>query len=319
MSVSYPSTESAPTLIPENPRPSGAVEVSRRPTPIQRIRHLWRYRELIGNLTRKELKVKYKNSVLGFLWSLINPLTYLVVFSLVFSVISKVPVPYFGIFFISGLLAWNLFSSGLMEGTGAIVANAGLVTKVWFPREALILASIFAAIVHFFLQAFVLMLALAVFRYSPAWSMLPLLVLALVTLIVFVTALAIILGAVNVYLRDTGHLVEAALLAWFWMSAIAFTYGQVAAKIVDRWGTAAEWITALNPVLSVVVTFQRVVYDPPPPTPEQLLRPDLMILPPHPVSWYVTRLSITLGVSLVLLYAALALFSRLEDDFAQEL
>lgn len=319
--MSVPSTPppSAPTLITDEAFPSGAFEVSRRPSPIQRIRHLWRYRELIGNLTRKELKVKYKNSVLGFLWSLINPLTYLVVFSLVFSVISKVDVPYFGIFFISGLLAWNLFMAAITGGTGAIVANAGLVTKVWFPREALVLATVFAAIVHFFLQAFVLILALAVFRYSPAWSMLPVLLLALITLIVFATALAIILSAANVYLRDTGHLVEAALLAWFWMSAIAFTYGQVAAKIVDRWGQAAEWITALNPVLSVVITFQRIVYDPPPPTPEQLARPDLMILPPHPMSWYVTRLSVTLAVSLVLLYGALALFSRLEDDFAQEL
>lgn len=319
MSVSSTHSETGPALVPDHPRPSGAVEVSRRPTPIQRIRHLWRYRELVGNLTRKELKVKYKNSVLGFLWSLLNPLTYLVVFSLVFSVISKVSVPYFGIFFISGLLAWNLFSTALQAGTGAIVANAGLVTKVWFPREALVLATVFAAIVHFFLQGLVLIGGLIVFRHSPDWTALPVLVLALVTLIVFCLALSIATSAINVYLRDTSHLIEVALLAWFWMSAIAFTYGQVAAKIVDRWGEAAEWVTALNPVLTVVVTFQRIIYDPPEPTAEQLLRPDELILPPHDLGWYITRLSITLAVSLVLLYGALALFSRLEDDFAQEL
>lgn len=306
-------------LEPDNPRPSGAFEVSRRPSPFQRIVHLWQYRELIGNLTRKELKVKYKNSILGFLWSLLNPLTYLVVFSLVFSVISKVAVPYFGIFFISGLLAWNLFLAAITGGVGAIVGNAGLITKVWFPREALVIATVFAAIVHFFLQMLVLVAGLIVFRHAPDWQMLPVLVLALITLIVFSLALAIIVSAVNVYLRDTQHLVDVALLAWFWMSAIAFTYGQVAAKIVDRWGAAAEWLTALNPVLSVVITFQRVIYDPPPPTPEQIIRPDLQILPTHDPSWYVTRLSVTLAVSLVLLYGAFALFGRLEDDFAQEL
>lgn len=319
MTVPSPSQVPTSPLVPEHPRSSAAVEVSRRPTPLQRIRHLWQYRELIGNLTRKELKVKYKNSVLGFLWSLLNPLTYLIVFSLVFGMISKVNVPYFGIFFIAGLLAWNLFSAGLGGGTSAIVANAGLVTKVWFPRESLVIATILAAIVHFFLQAIVLVAALLVFTHAPDWSMLPVLLLAFVTLVVFCTALAIALSAINVYLRDTQHLLEVALLAWFWMSAIAFTYGSVAAKLVDRWGPKGEWLAALNPMLTVVVTFQKVIYNPPPPTEAQLIRPDTQILPPHDAGWYASHLGVTLAVSLVLLYGALALFSRLEDNFAQEI
>ena len=120
---------------------SPALEVSKRPSPIQRLRHLWQYRELLGNLVRKELKVKYKNSVLGFVWSLLNPVMYLVVFSVVFQIVLQVKVPYYAIFFLSGLLAWNFFSAGLSGGTTAIVGNAQLVTKVWFPREALVLAS----------------------------------------------------------------------------------------------------------------------------------------------------------------------------------
>jgi hypothetical protein len=103
-------------LVPDRAHLSPALEVSRRPTPVERIRHLWQYRELIGNLTRKELKVKYKNSVLGFVWSLLNPLMYLVVFSLVFNIISDIDVAYYGIFFLSGLLAWNLFSTGPRPG-----------------------------------------------------------------------------------------------------------------------------------------------------------------------------------------------------------
>ncbi|MGI8754527.1 MAG: ABC transporter permease, partial [Acidimicrobiales bacterium] len=223
-------------LVPDHSVASPALEVSKRPTPIQRIRTLWQYRELVGNLTRKELKVKYKNSVLGFLWSLLNPLMYLVVFSLVFSIISQVSVPYFGIFFLSGLLAWNLFSAGLGGGTSAIVQNAQLVTKVWFPREALVVASILAALVHFFLQSIVLIAALLIFQRSPDYKYAPIFLLALVVLLLLCTALAIALSAINVYLRDTEHLLEVVLLAWFWMSAIAYNYGQVATRLTDRWG-----------------------------------------------------------------------------------
>ncbi|MEO6988196.1 MAG: ABC transporter permease, partial [Aquihabitans sp.] len=295
------------TLVPERASLSPALEVSKRPTPFQRVSHLWQYRELVGNLTRKELKVRYKNSVLGFIWSLLNPLMYLVVFSIVFSIISRVPVPYFGIFFLSGLLAWNLFSAGLSGGTTAIVSNAQLVTKVWFPREALVLASVFSAIVHFFLQSSILIAALIVFKRTPAIEYLPVFLLALVVLIIFCTALAIALSAINVYLRDTQHLLEVALLAWFWMSAIAFNYSLIA----DRYGQRGERIAALNPVLTIVVTFQRFLYNPD----FSEGSAEAGVLPNHPMSWYFTHLAITGLVSLVLLYGALALFSRLEDNF----
>ena len=219
-----PSTAPPESLIPERAQLSPALEVSKRPNPFQRVGHLWQYRELIGNLTRKELKVKYKNSVLGFVWSLLNPLMYLLVFSVVFNIISEVPVPYYGIFFLSGLLAWNLFSTALGEGTSSIVQNAQLVTKVWFPREALVLASVFTALVHFALQAVVLLGALIAFQRVPDPTFIPVLLLALVVTMLLATALAVGLSAINVYLRDTQHLLEVLLLAWFWLSAIAYPY-----------------------------------------------------------------------------------------------
>ena len=303
-------------LVPEHQHASPALEVSKRPTPIQRIRTLWVYRELIGNLTRKELKVKYKNSVLGFLWSLLNPLMYLVVFSLVFGIINKVPVPYFGIFFLSGLLAWNLFAAGLAGGTSAIVANAQLVTKVWFPRESLVVASILAALVHFFLQSSVLITAMLIFRRSPDYKYAPIFLLALVVLLLLCTALAIGLSAINVYLRDTEHLLEVILLAWFWLSAIAYTYGTVATELTKKWGRHGELVAALNPVLTIVITFQRALYNP---NYKNRSGSEYQVLPPHPYSWYVTHLAVSGAVALVLLYGALALFSRLEDNFAEEI
>jgi ABC-2 type transport system permease protein len=285
------------------------MEVSKRPSPVERVLHLWQYRELVGNLTRKELKVKYKNSVLGFVWSLLNPLMYLVVFSLVFNIISETQVAYYGIFFLSGLLAWNLFSTSLGQGTSSIVQNAQLVTKVWFPREALVLASVAAAFVHFLLQSTVLLGALLAFRRMPDLTFLPVFVLALVVAVTLATALAIGLSAVNVYLRDTQHLLEVALLAWFWLSAIAYPYALVVDRLEGR-----EWIANLNPMLTVVVAFQRTLYNP-----DFAQESQASTMPDHAMSWYLAHLGIALGASLVLLYGALALFSRLEDNFAEEI
>lgn len=306
-------------MIPDRVSDSPALEVSKRPNPFQRIGHLWQYRELVANLTRKELKVKYKNSVLGFVWSLLNPLMYLVVFSLVFNIISAVPVPYYGIFFLSGLLAWNLFSAALGQGTSAITSNAQLVTKVWFPREALVLASVFSALVHFFLQSIVLLVALVAFQRSPDFAFFPVFLFALVVLMLFATALAIGLSAVNVYLRDTQHLLEVALLGWFWVSAIAYPFGLVQEKLVDRWGSGAEWLAGLNPVLTVVITFQRTLYNPDYSGSSESAINEANSLPYHPWTWYLTLLGGAFVASLVLLFGALWLFSKLEDNFAEEI
>jgi len=306
-------------MIPDRVSVSPALEVSKRPNPFKRVGHLWQYRELIGNLTRKELKVKYKNSILGFIWSLLNPLMYLVVFSLVFNIISATPVPYYGIFFLSGLLAWNLFNTALGQGTSAITSNAQLVTKVWFPREALVLASVFSALVHFFLQSIVLLFALLAFQRSPDYSFLPIFLFALVVLMLFATALAVGLSAVNVYLRDTQHLLEVALLGWFWLSAVAYPFGLVQTKLEDKWGAGAEWLAGLNPVLTVVITFQRTLYNPDYSGTSTSAVNEANSLPYHPWTWYMTLLGGALAASLVLLFGSLWLFSKLEDNFAEEI
>src|SRR5262249_24427944 len=118
-------------------RSPALVDVATRPSPARRLRDIWTYRELLGNLVRKELKVKYKNSALGFLWSLLNPALYLVVFYIVFQLILKSGIPNFPIFLLAGLLPWNLFSVGLGASAASVTANGALVSKVWFPREIL--------------------------------------------------------------------------------------------------------------------------------------------------------------------------------------
>ncbi len=199
--------------------------------------------------------MKYKNSVLGFVWSMLNPALYLVVFYVVFQLILGNGIPNFPIFLLSGLLVWNLFSTALAASTSSVVANAGLVRKVAFPREILPLASVGAALLHFFLQGIVLILALVIFRYDVAFSYLPLLPVALFALLLFSAATGVFLAACNVRLRDTAHFVELALLAWFWVTPIVYPYGTVSAKLGSN-----TWLYLLNPVTDVVLTFQRAIY-----------------------------------------------------------
>src|SRR2546430_1748663 len=132
-----------------------SVQTSEPPRlrPVARVRELARDREILGNLVRKEVKVKYKSSVLGAAWSMLNPILYLAVFSLVFTVVLRNDVPSFPVYLLSGLLAWNLFSSSLSLSVRSVVDNSMLVTKVYFPREILPLASIGTALYDFLLQA----------------------------------------------------------------------------------------------------------------------------------------------------------------------
>ncbi|EQD62554.1 ABC-2 type transporter, partial [mine drainage metagenome] len=167
----------------------------------QRVVEIWGARELLVFLVRKELKVRYKNSALGFLWSFLNPALVLMIYYVVFKYFLHNPTPDFALFLFAGLLPWNVFNNSLLSASGVLVAHAGIVKKVAFPREVLALAQVGTAISYFFFQTCILALFLAGFRVLPAWGYLPLLFFALICDIIFSAALAVFLSAVNVYLR----------------------------------------------------------------------------------------------------------------------
>jgi ABC-2 type transport system permease protein len=275
----------------------------------ERLVRIIRYRELLVTMVRKELKIKYKNSVLGFAWSLLNPLLYLVVFYIAFEKILRAGIPSFPIWLLSGLLVWNLFSTGLAAATTSVVANAGLVKKVSFPREILPLANVGSMLVHFFLQSLVLFVVLAAVRWHVAWAYIPLLPLALIALLLITGALGILLSAVNVYLRDTQHFLELALLAWFWVTPIVYAFQTVAAH-------HAGWFKGLwmaNPVTPVVLTFQRAIY-------ARLNDGGGNPLLPHwSYGWYVAYLAMSFAFGFIVLAIAVRVFGRAEANFAEEL
>jgi ABC-type polysaccharide/polyol phosphate export permease len=299
----------------------GARVVRSRVRLRERVARLWRSRELLVSMVRTELKVRYKNSALGFAWSLLNPLLYLVVFYIAFDLILGAGIPAFPLFLLSGLLIWNLYSAGLGSATSAVVGNAGLIKKVAFPREILPLAGIGAALVHFFLQSLVLAAALAVTRWDIAWSYLPLLPLALVALLILCAGLGILLSAINVYLRDTQHFLELALLAWFWMTPIVYGFMTIGGR--GGWG---KYVYMANPVTPIVITFQRALYakvDTGTTTTSGGVLKNAaaatQILPNWSVGGYLLYVGYTAAVGLVLLLIGISVFGRLEANFAEEL
>jgi ABC-2 type transport system permease protein len=297
-----------PQLLENGTRPPGFLA---------RAVDIWKYRELLGNLVRRELKVKYKNSVLGFVWTLLNPLLYLVIFTIVFSIILKNPVPRYGLLLLSGLLPFNLFSVGLTAATTSITANGPLVQKVWFPREILPLASIGANLITFFFQMTILLTGLALFRQTPQWSMLWLLVPALILTLMIGAGLGLMLSALNVYFRDVQHFLELGLLTWFWLTPVVYNFQLVGQALIARVGAGGERWAALNPMLPIVITFQRVLYNPLNFDAKQQEGFALML---HRSSlWYLENLGISALFGMAFLYFGFKVFSRLEANLGEEL
>ncbi len=279
---------------------------------VERTRAQTRVRyELLRNLVRKDLKVKYKNSTLGFAWSLANPLLLLAVYYVVFQVILPGRIPAFAIYLMSGLLIWNAFSSGVLGAAGSVVYNANLVKKVRFPLPVLPLSAVGFAAVHFVLQLAVLVVVvLALGHPFFGWQLL-LAVPAVGVGLVLTVGLALLVAALNVRYRDTQHLLEVLFLAWFWLNPIVYDVGLVRDKL-HGW-TGLYW---LNPMADVIATMQRAVYKTPYTTVNG--KQQLILADPGYV-WYLEHLGIALAIGIVLLVLGRSVFRRMSSDFAEEL
>ena len=270
--------------------------------------------ELLTELVRKDLKVKYKNSALGFIWSMANPLLYLAVFSLVFSVLLPNGVPSFAVLFMAGFLVWNFFNLATLTATGSVVGNANLVRKVRFPRVVLPLSSVGFSGVHFLLQLLVLFVVLVPFYPAAFGPQLWLLVPALAVAVTVAVAMSLLASALNVRYRDVEHLLEITLLAGFWLTPIVYPVTVIRDRVAGH-----GWLFDLymaSPMTAVVVAMQRAIYVHPVVTVDGKPR---QILPADGYGFYLTWLGVAGAVALVLLAVGLWTFRRLQADFAEEL
>ena len=284
----------------------------------QRLKDLWINRDLLALLIRTELKVKYKSSVLGYAWSMLNPALVLGIYYVIFKIIARTQQPHFAIFLFCGLIVWNLFNGAAMGSTGVVVGKAGIVKKVAFPRELLALSTVGVALVMFLIQLVVLVIFLVGFQLTPDWKALALLPLAFAGLLVFTSAVSIFLSAVTVYLRDTQHLTEVLLMAWFWGTPIVYPFEQVAIHLTKYHLT---WLYLCNPITPIAMTFQRAIYSQtsyiaPKNNPSHAVT---QILPTVGLGDYAAILGIVLVASIGLFLLALIVFGRLEGNFAEEL
>jgi ABC-2 type transport system permease protein len=319
--------------LPRGARPAGSLKpgsgddlplrvVSARVSIWRRLAEIWASRELLVFLVRKELKVRYKNSVLGFLWSFLNPAMVLMIYYVVFKFFLKNPMPDFAIYLFAGLLPWNLFNTSLLSSSGVLVAHAGLVKKVAFPREVLPLSQVGTAICYFFFQTCILVAFLAGFHVVPAVSYLPVLLFAVVCDIVLASGLSVFLSAINVYLRDVQHLVEILLVAWFWAPPIVYSFATVSPHL-----QAHLWFRIIyeaNPLFWIVLAFQRTIFGKVVPPTGRLHVPGVTgvyyVLPhwQRPTDYLIGLGCVFVG-AVIFFLIAMVVFSHVEGNFAEEL
>lgn len=195
-----------------------------------------RYGELLWTLVRRELRQRFKGSALGLFWSLIYPLAMMGVYTLVFSVLWKVTndIPHYPLFVLSGLGVWGFFQAGIQLGTTSMVSNAGLITKVWFPRELVPAAAVLAQTVTIFVILGILIpIALVV---EPENARTVALVIPMVAaLICLVLGLAWLFSIANVFYRDVEHLLAVIFLPWFFLTPVLYGLEQFSAASGHRW------------------------------------------------------------------------------------
>lgn len=274
---------------------------------IVKLRELLGYRELIESLVLRDLKVRYKNSVLGFLWSLVNPLLLMAVFTVVFTVmLPNMTIPKFPVFVLCALLPWNFFSTSVMGAVNSIVQNGHLIKKVYFPREVLPIALVFSNFINFLLAMPVLFVFLIIFRvpFTLALLYLPLI---MAVQVIFTIGVALVLATLNVFYRDTAVIMEVLLQAWFFLTPVFYPF-ELLPEWRTLWGMALpvrRLTYILNPMASIIASYRSVLYG------------YINGSPPEPPAW--DFFSRTLVTSVLVLLIGYWFFSRFSRRFGEEI
>lgn len=229
---------------------------------ISKLRELYAYWELAENLVIRDLKVRYKNSVLGFLWSLLNPLLLMLVFTVVFTImLPNLAIPKFPVFVLCALLPWNFFNTSVLGGTTSIVSNGHLIKKVYFPREILPIAMVLSNFVNLLL-ALPVLFALIVFFRVPLNVSLVYLPLIMIVQVAFTIGMALILATLDVFYRDTGVIMEVIMQAWFFLTPVFYPVSLLPEwKVVRGIALPIRRLTyILNPMASIIASYRSVLY-----------------------------------------------------------
>ncbi|MGN1224997.1 MAG: ABC transporter permease [Ruminococcus sp.] len=255
------------------------------------LRELYHYREMLFSLVRKDLRGRYKGSVLGFLWTFINPLMQLLVYTFVFTVILPSQVEHYSLYLFVALIPWIFFSSSMTGGAGSIVAQKDLVKKIYFPREIIPISYVTSCFVNMLL-CFLIIFAVMLFTGAP-FNPLALLCLPVIMIVEYLLALgiAMLAAAVTVYFRDLEHILGIVSMIWMYLTPILYPE----TLVPEKW----QALYHINPMTSIITAYRDVLY---------------WGVMPH----LATLLeAVLLGVLFLLL--GLLSFSKLKKGFAEEL
>ncbi len=218
---------------------------------------LYRYRELIRNLVVRDLKRKYRDSILGFLWSLANPLCMILVYDFAFKKVLNVPTPNYVPFLIVGLLHWNLFASATIASAGSVRASGGLIKKVAFPLEIIPLSTVLFNVVQYLLAMVVFMPILVFVLHTPLKTCALLFFPLLVLQVLFITGLSMLLSTAAVFYQDVLHFTELAFMFLFWLTPTVYEFSSVPARLKP--------VVLANPFTPFILAYQEIlVYSRPP-------------------------------------------------------
>ncbi len=258
---------------------------------LERIKEIYTYREMIASLVKRDLKGRYKGSALGFLWTFLNPLLQLAVYTMVFSMIMRAGIEDYYLFLFVALIPWIFFSTSLAGGAGCILAQQDLVKKIYFPREVLPISYVTSQFVNMLLSFLVIFGVLA----AAGYPLLPgaVLSLPLVMAVEYVLALGftMVMSAATVYIRDLEYILGILTMAWQFLTPVMYSLEQVPEEI--------RWVFQANPMTHVVTAYRDILYYGKMPRMETLLSATL--------------------TGLAMLLAGWVVFRRLQRRFAEEL
>jgi lipopolysaccharide transport system permease protein len=253
------------------------------------LREIWKYRELFYFLTKRDIKVRYKQTVLGGLWAIIQPVFIMIIFTLFFGRLAKVPsdgIPY-PIFVYAGLLPWTYFANALTASGNSLVGSANLITKVYFPRLIIPASASLAGLVDFFIAMLVLGFLMAYYQFLPSYGILLFPALVALTFLCAV-GVGLWLSALNVEYRDIRYAIPFLIQIWMFVSPVIYSVSIV--------GENYRWLLAINPMGGVINAFRA------------------SLLGHQPVDWFL--LGISAAIILFLLFSGMYYFRRMEKTFA---
>ena len=258
---------------------------------LNRIHEIYDYREMIASLIRRELRGKYKASVLGFLWTFINPLMQMVVYTIVFSVILQSGIENFPIFLFVSLIPWNFFNISVTSGSTCVVNQENLVKKIYFPRLVLPISYVTSMLINMLLTFVVIFAVLVISKYGINIHAVCLLPLVILIEYILALGLCMLTSALAVYFRDLEYILGIITMAWMYLTPILYTVDMVPEKF--------RTLFRLNPMTPVILGYQQILYYKQVPNVETLLQ--------------------AAAVGIIGLVVGYVVFEKVQKKFAEEL